>query len=94
MEALGKGPEVIKRVEGKWRERRSEGGGGGTGSRRSRKRKRKQQHGEESGDGREGRGRGVSGRGCVSLSTFDVKSLRQKHGGAECVSTCAGNPQC
>lgn len=49
----------------------------------------KRGQGEE--DGRKGQERKV-GRG--SLSAFDVKSLRQKHSGAECCSTCAGNPQC
>lgn len=47
--------------------------------------------GEEGGDGRKGQGRDMRGGG---LSAFDVKSLRQKHSGAECCSTCAGNPQC
>lgn len=28
------------------------------------------------------------------LSAFDFKSLRQRHSGAECCSTCAGNPRC
>lgn len=37
---------------------------------------------------------GGRGAGGSVLPSFDVKSLRQKHSGAECCSTCAGNPQC
>lgn len=40
----------------------------------------------------EGQGRELRGRG--GLSAFDVKSLRQKHSGAECCSTCTRNPWC
>lgn len=44
------------------------------------------------GDRGEGQGRELRGGG--GLSAFDVKSLRQKHSGAECCSTCTGNPRC
>lgn len=33
------------------------------------------------------------GGGGGYLSAFDVKSLRQKHSGAECCSTCTGSTQ-
>ena len=91
-EALGKGPEVMKkRVEGKWREEEQGEGGG----KEEQEEKEEEKEAARKGDGRGGRGReGSRGGGGGVLSSSDVKSLRQKRSGAECCSTCAGNPQC
>lgn len=102
VEALGKGPEVMKkRVEGKRRERRSKARGGGkdvvvgqwAGEEGRGKGSSEETRGGR-GEGWRERGTREGGEGKRGLSTFDVKSLRQKHSRAECCSTCAGNPQC
>lgn len=73
-----------KRVEGKWREEEQGEGRG----KEDQEEKEEEKEAARKGDGRGGRGREGNGGGV--LSSFDVKSLRQKHSGAECCSTCAG----
>lgn len=104
LEALGKGPEVMrKRAEGKRRERGGarqgeEGRGGGAlvGQLAGGGGRGKGSSEETRGGGRVdgGEEQGEGGEGKQGLSAFDVKSLRQKHSRAECCSTCAGSPQC
>ena len=78
-----RGYKEEEREEGKWWQL---GEGSGKGSNEETR------GGRRGCDGGEGPGREV--RGKRGLSTFDGKSLRREHSGAECCTTCAGNPQC